>query len=390
MPLRRRPRLVLAGAIIALLAVVAIASAALTGRAKPPRRSLAAAVHRALTAKPVAGVTARIKLTDKLVDTGALPRGMSSPLLAGASGRAWWAADGRFRLELQSANGDNELVSDGHRLTFYDAKHDTVYTLPLPAEGKRAATNSRRHEHGAPTLADVRRGLAHLAGHAAVSGARPTDVAGRPAYSVTVAPKRNGGLLGHLALAWDADHGVPLRVAVTARGAKDPVLALEATDIDYGRVPASVLAPPDPPGAKHVRIELPTGGAHHATRREHTHAEAKTLAAVRRRAAFTVAAPARLGGLKRSRVHLASKKVVATYGTGLGGLLVVESRAGREQPSRRLDQLPSVPIGSAAGHELPTALGTVVTWTSGGVAYVVAGPHPTSTVVAAARELAGP
>src|SRR4051812_36959282 len=111
MSLRGRPRLVAAGALLALLVVVAIARAALSPGDTPPPRSLAVAVHDAVTAPPVPGVSARIHFTDDLVSSGALPRGMGSPLLSGASGRAWVAADGRFRLELQSSDGDDEVVS---------------------------------------------------------------------------------------------------------------------------------------------------------------------------------------------------------------------------------------------------------------------------------------
>ena len=42
--------------------------------------------------------------------------------------------------------------------------------------------------------------------------------AGQPAYTVRIAPKHDGGLLGAAELAWDAARGVPLRVAVYAAG----------------------------------------------------------------------------------------------------------------------------------------------------------------------------
>ena len=51
-----------------------------------------------------------------------------------------------------------------------------------------------------------------------------------------IAPKDDGGLLGAGELAWDAVKGVPLRAAVYAQDAAEPVLELAATDVSFGRV----------------------------------------------------------------------------------------------------------------------------------------------------------
>ena len=86
-------------------------------------------------------------------------------------------------------------------------------------------------------------------GRVNLSGAQPTDVAGRAAYRVTVSPKHDGGLLGSAQLAWDATEGVPLQFAIYARGNTTPVLELKATSISYGSVPASDfnISPPAGP-----------------------------------------------------------------------------------------------------------------------------------------------
>ena len=64
--------------------------------------------------------------------------------------------------------------------------------------------------------------------------ARPTDVAGHPAYSVRISPKASGGLFGGAELAWDAARGIPLRFGLYARNNSTPVLELAATNISYG------------------------------------------------------------------------------------------------------------------------------------------------------------
>ncbi len=95
----------LATVLVVLCGGAAIAVAAIGGSGStPPPKPLAQAVHDALAAPSVQGITARIAFTNHLVDTGSLPGG-STPLLTGAKGRLWASADGRFRLELQSDRG---------------------------------------------------------------------------------------------------------------------------------------------------------------------------------------------------------------------------------------------------------------------------------------------
>src|SRR5918995_7152511 len=140
-------------ALVALALTGALAQAAITGSdPKPDPKPLDRAVHDAVTAPPVEGVTARVTFTNGLLPSGSLPNGGGSPLAAGAEGRLWLAGAGRARLELQSDAGDAQIVGDGERLTVYDSSAETAYTMALPADKEEPA-------HEDPTLADVRRGL---------------------------------------------------------------------------------------------------------------------------------------------------------------------------------------------------------------------------------------
>ena len=124
----------------------------------------------------------------------------------------------------------------------------------LQRECSRPTAASPRATHRGkaqtPSLTQIRRELAAVSKHLTVSKATPTDVAGRPAYSVRVSPKSHGGLVGGAQLAWDAVHGTPLDAAVYARGDSSPVLELRATDISFGPVPDSVFAISPSPGTK--------------------------------------------------------------------------------------------------------------------------------------------
>lgn len=374
-------------AAVAALAVTAgIAQAALSGGGdKPAPKALAQAIHDALRAPQVKGVTATIHFTNNLLPSGTLPQGATSPLASGADGRLWLTADGRARLELQSDAGDAQIVVANGRLTVYDASSNTVYRLPLAADHK--SSGKADHE---PTLANVKAALQRLASSWTVSGAQPSSTAGRPSYTVRISPKDDGGLLGAAELAWDAANGTPLRAAVYAQGQAAPVLELKATHISYGHVSAADVALTPPAGAKVVDISPPAPTSAHTRGKSVSGA-----AAVRARLAFPLAAPARLAGLPRREVRLVESGgqagAVSTYGQGLGAIVVFQHKAdGAQQPQtggRHDLRLPQVNIDGATGTELATALGTVVSFERNGVAYVVAGSVPPAAAENAARGL---
>jgi hypothetical protein len=237
--------------------------------------------------------------------------------------------------------------------------------------------------------------------HLNLSGAIPSDVAGQAAYTVTVAPKHDGGLLGNAELAWDAARGVPLRFAIYARGSSSPVLELKATDISYGAVPASDFAISPPSGTKVVKVSVP--GSHatarHDTRRGGRKADVSGAAAVARRVPFALVAPKALVGLPRRSVTLLDwsghPAALVTFGQNLGGVAVIEQSArtahglpaGVSGDRGRGLSLPSVSIDGLTARELDTALGTVLTFTRGQVSYTVLGSVPPAAAEAAARAL---
>jgi hypothetical protein len=372
---------VIGAVVIAAAAATAIAVAAASGGPTPPAKPLAQALADAADAPKVDGVTARVAFTNTLLPSGALTGRVGSALLSGATGRLWVANDGRGRLELQSNAGDTQVLWAGQLVTVYDASSNTEYKLTLPAHSPPTSRQGTP-----PTLDRISALLTKLASYANVSGAEPSDVAGRPAYTVTVSPKTSAGLLGSLQLAWDADHGVPLRVAIYARGSSSPTLALKVTDISYGAVSSSDVDVPVPAGAHVVDLS----GLGSPAKSSGSTPTVTGLAAVRAAAPFAVAAPDALGGLSRSNVELVGgKTVLVGYGRGLGAIVVAERAAdgGSAPAAGMLGSLPSVSIGGAVAHELATQLGTVLQWRQGGVSYALAGSVTAAAAEAAARDL---
>src|SRR4051795_3556882 len=123
----------------------AIAIAAAGSGPTPPPKPLARAVHDGLTAPEVQGITARVKFTNHLIDTSGIHG--ANPLLAGASGRLWLSPGHGLRLELQSENGDAQIVGNERGFFVYDGTSNTVY------QGKAPRRHHRRHHHGVPSVA---------------------------------------------------------------------------------------------------------------------------------------------------------------------------------------------------------------------------------------------
>ena len=144
----------------------------------PPSKPLAVALHNALTARPVAGVSASFVLSEHLLP-GSSTAFSSSPL-AGASGKVW-ASGGRVRLLIHSQLGTEQLTYDGSTLRLFDPKQHTVYALALPQHAN--SKDARPATHRIPSVAEIGRMLTRRP-PGTLSGAIPDNVAGQPAYTV--------------------------------------------------------------------------------------------------------------------------------------------------------------------------------------------------------------
>ncbi len=394
-----RRLLALCAAVLAIaIGTTAVAMAMAGGGPKPAPESLPVAVHNALSAPSVPGISARVQFTNRLLDAPNIEGQGSDPFLSGASGRLWAAPDGRLRLELQSegGGGDSQVLIDEGRFEIYDGSSGTVYRGALPEAS--GGTGGPGPSHQPPSLEAVEEAISRLGARATLSGATPSDVAGQPTYTVRIEPKSNGGLLGGAEVAWDAVHGTPLRAALYAKGDSSPVIELEATEVSFEAVSTSDFEITPPPGTKVVDLSPPSGSS--AGGSGAGSGPVTGAAAVQRLLSFNLSAPASVAGMAQGEVRAiqVGKKTGAllTYGKGLGGIAVLESPSGpgggrgASEPGASETEagglsLPTVSIDGTKAEELETELGTVLRFSRGGVDYVVAGSVPPATAEAAAR-----
>jgi outer membrane lipoprotein-sorting protein len=348
-------------ALAAGISVTALAFALDSGPT-PRAKALAVAVHDALGAPQVEGVSAHVTLTNHLLEGANLASGAgaggglaSSPLLSGASGRLWIAKNGHVRLELQAEKGDTQLIYDGHTVSLYDAASNTLYRYTPPASKQTETTV--QHGHEVPSVARIEEAISHTGRHATLSGATPTDVAGQAAYTVRLSPKEGGSLIGGAELSFDANNGVPLRAAIYSSTSSSPVIELTADKVSFGPVADSVFAFTPPAGVKIEEVSPSGSGGANAS------------------------GPSANG---------AGKPNITTHGHGLSAIAVLESKtqAGAQKSTGDpLEGLPKVTINGVSASELRTELGTLLSFERSGVRYLVAASVTTSAIEAFARGL---
>jgi outer membrane lipoprotein-sorting protein len=403
--LRRLPLsrlLLLCGVVVAVgIGASALAIALGTGPTPPPK-PLADALHDALSAPKVSGVSARIQFTNHMLEGANLESSggeggnlASNPLVAGATGRLWIGSEGHARLELQSEQGDTQILYDGQTVELYDAATNTLYryTPPAGSGGVGPGDNSEPGDsgtaiqpppgsecpptcpsaprHGVPTVAEIEEAIAHASKHADISGATPSDVAGQAAYTVRVSPHENGGLIGGAELSWDATNGVPLRAAIYSTSSPSPVIELAATEVSYGPVESSTLDFTPPASAKVEEVTLPGKHSSGASGSGNPGSGAP--------GSPTDGSPAS-----------GEKPHVSTTGKGLGAIVLLESpvKAGSKETSpSQLEELPKVSINGTSASELSTPLGTLLTFERTGMRYLLAGAVTPASIEAFARGL---
>jgi outer membrane lipoprotein-sorting protein len=189
-----------------------------------------------------------------------LENGLGLPALPGvpqaangtSSARIWSDGDRRGRVQLPTETGERTLVSDGETFWAWNSEDRTVRRIP-EGEHERDTTNADPGTAAAEALAALR-----PTSEISVDGT--SEVAGRPAYELVLAPASSERtLLREVRVAVDAEHRMPLRLTVLASGSPDPALQIGFTDIEFGPQDPELFRFVPPPGATVEDAQRPEG-----------------------------------------------------------------------------------------------------------------------------------
>ena len=380
---------------LALVATLGVGAATVGAGAQgePPERLTEAELLSRVTAAPedAPPFRATVAVEQTLVPEGLIgaseggDTGDSGP----RTGRIWRGGPEQLRAELQGENGDRVIVKNGAEVSVYDGASNTLKVGEKP-EGL---------PQPGPRPEEIDEFLAEISPTSNLTTGAPVEFAGRWAYPLTLEPKdRSLTLVERAEVLVDAEAFVPLRFELFAEETPEPVARFAAQDFEVGPVPDRRFEFETPPGATVERIEPPAGDRVAEGREGDEPDAVGSVEEAGELAGFPVEGLAQApGGRRLEEIRAASGGAILTYGSGWGTVVLAEKAGGDEIPELRQDagegregglQLPTVDLGGGVeAREVATPVGTVLSWSSGGVSYTLAGSVPAAELEAAARTL---
>jgi outer membrane lipoprotein-sorting protein len=187
-------------------------------------------------------------------------------LLSGTHSADVWASKDGFKATYSdSPTSEDDIIANHTDLWTWQSQGTKVTHVVLLTDRSAAASPSTPEANSPVKTPDqvAQSVLTTLGPSTDVSVATPAYVADQPAYELVLAPKSGTpSTVDHIAVAVDANTGLPLRVQIFATGQSpgQPVLALDLgfTKISYGAPSPSTFTFTPPPGASVKTDVLPT------------------------------------------------------------------------------------------------------------------------------------
>lgn len=177
--------------------------------------------------------------------------------LADHTANVWVDGPTRVRVQVLDQLAERDAIRNGSDLWLYQSTGEKVTHATLPAHAKKTAAPD---ETSLTPSQLAQRFLDAVDPSTKVSLGTDTTVAGRDAYDLILTPKAESTLVGSVSIAVDGTTGIPLQVAVTARGASSPSFQAGFTAFSDQKPDASRFAFTPPKGATVTEQKLPTGG----------------------------------------------------------------------------------------------------------------------------------
>jgi hypothetical protein len=172
-----------------------------------------------------------------------------------------WRSAGGLRVAEILPRSERALFVTPTQAWAWDFATFTAYRLPVDERDDRPDTSAPARMLDPLELA--RRALEAASPTTAVSVADTARVAGRAAYVLAVEPRSAATLVRRIEVDVDAEHRLPLRVAVFARGRTTASAWTAFTSVSFDAVDPSTYRFTPPPGAKVVDVGNQRGGEAH-------------------------------------------------------------------------------------------------------------------------------
>lgn len=177
--------------------------------------------------------------------------------LADHTAKVWVDGPTQVRVQVLDKLAERDAIRNGSDLWLYQSSGEKVSHATLPAHEQTAPTPDAT----ATTPSQIaERFLDAVDPSTKVTLGDNVSVAGRDAYDLVLTPRTDQTLVGHVSIAVDGKTGIPLKVAVTPRGASAPGFEAGYTQFSDQKPDASVFAFTPPKGATVTEQKLPTGG----------------------------------------------------------------------------------------------------------------------------------
>ena len=189
------------------------------------------------------------------------PTSLSSLLTGSHTVKVYYQNPQHFRLSLQQPMSETDVIRSGNTLWLWQSTSNSVTEFSAPPG---AVKHAKPTPPAGPVLTPQQAAneVLQAVGKTTTVGVQTNvDIAGEPAYQLSLAPKDHRSLIGRVLIAIDAKYGMPLRVQVFAKGATSPAFQVGYTNLNFtAPAPANYQFTP-PPGASVDKVNLGSGPA---------------------------------------------------------------------------------------------------------------------------------
>ncbi|THJ67998.1 hypothetical protein E8P82_04035 [Arthrobacter echini] len=196
------------------------------------------------------------------------PTSMALELLTGEhTARVFVDGPDRARVQVLDELAERDVIVNENEIWSYDSRANEARHVVLPdKDAVKAELETKLQENAAkhPELQDLPRTPAELAEtflakidpDTAVTVSGTSRVADRSAYELLLTPEDPSTLIGSISVSVDSETGVPLGVAVQAKGQEDAAFEAGFSDVDFAAPDAGLFEFTPPAGA--TVTEAPT------------------------------------------------------------------------------------------------------------------------------------